>query len=304
MDSTTSWTTYSTYSTQNSQTWASTTTVEENLTSEPMSDVTAVFTLLIAIFGTVANSLTLSYFNSLIKSQDSSRNSGASMAKLFAALNFFDLLVCVSSTCEFLLIIFVYNDVPSEVFRKSVTRISVLMTGFITCLLALLRGIHLVLPFHIINWRAVKVSIIVYGFMITALRVFYLQNYVISDESFVISAVETVQFFVLAGTFQILVLFIGVCLVKLCCSSELHNDVQESKATTTIVILSVVYCLCHLGSVIVYGREKFLNSSSMPLGQVDISYYILLPLNSACNPVVYFIRERDVRSYVRRFWGR
>ena len=53
-----------------------------------------------------------------------------------------------------------------------------------------------------------------------------------------------------------------------------------------------------------YGAPPIWNYYLMPVELVDISYYILLPLNSACNPVVYLMRKEEMRSHVRTLWGR
>ena len=55
-----------------------------------------------------------------------------------------------------------------------------------------------------------------------------------------------------------------------------------------------------IGGVTSYAASKY----SYPTEVIYILYYILLPLNSACNPVIYLIRKEDMRSYVRTLWAR
>ena len=156
-------------------------------------------TVLIAIFGTTANSLSLSYFVNVVRFHSGTKNNHSS-TKLFAALNFFDLLVSLTSTFEFILWYYPYEAVL-EVF-KTICMISMIMTGFLTCVLAVVRMIHLLFPLYIINWRASTVSIVLYSLIIVVLRILYL----ISGKSLVFEAVGTVQFSILARVFLIVVL--------------------------------------------------------------------------------------------------
>ena len=82
------------------------------------------------------------------------------------------------------------------------------------------------------------------------------------------------------------------------------RDIKR-RATITVMMISVIYCVCNIGLVIIYGATapwKFYYS--IPVQLIDISYYILLPLNSACNPVVYLMRKEEMRSHVRTLLGR
>ena len=146
-------------------------------------------------------------------------------------------------------------------------------------------------------------SIMFYSMMIVVLRVLFLQKYLISDESFLAVAVDKIQFSILAGVYLIVVLVNVITLVKLNFSPASLKRTWKRKATITVVIISIVFCVCNVGAIIVYGAEIFWDSS-MPIEVMDISYYILLPLNSACNPVVYLMRKEEMRSHVRHLWGR
>ena len=278
--------------------------------SEQLSNIIVVFSVLIAIFGTVANSLSLSYFFSLIKSKDTTRNSDSSSTKLFAALNISDLLVSVSSAFEFLLIMFVYNVAPSEVFRTTLCMISVLMTGFLTCLLAVVRVIHLVSPLCIIDWRAINVCITVYSVTVVALRIslrVFKSQKSSYDATSAIEAINGIEFFVIASMFLIVVLVNVITLVYLHSSQLSHSETRDvkRKATITVAIISAIYCLCNVGSVVIFGAMLSKNYNNViPDRLVHVSYYILLPLNSACNPVVYLMRKEEMRSHVRTLWRR
>ena len=262
-----------------------------------------VFTILIAIFGTSANSLSLSYFINVIRFRRGTNNNHSS-TKLFAALNFFDLLVSLTSAAEFIL--WYYPYIALEEVFISICMISMVMTGFLTCLLAVVRMIQLFFPLYIINWRAVNVSILLYSLMIAVLRALFLQKYFISDESHSAKVVRIVQFLILAGVYLIVVSVNVISLAKLYFSQSSHTETRDMKrrATITVMIISVIFCICNIGSVVVYGAQALWSYYDLPLKLIDISYYILLPLNSACNPVVYFIRKKDMRTYVQTLWSR
>ena len=271
--------------------------------SSPWEYGMVVFTVLIAVFGTAANSLSLSYFINVVRYRRGTKDNHSS-TKLFAALNLFDLLVSLTSAFEFILWYYPYEAVL-EVF-KSICMISMVMTGFLTCLLAVVRMIHLLLPLYIINWRAVNVSILLYSIIIVVLRILFLQRYLVSVKSVLVKVVEAFQFFILAGVFLIVVLVNVISLVQLYFSQSSYTESRgiKRKATVTVMIISVIFCVCNIGSVIMYGATAMWNYFLMPLKLIEVSYYILLPLNSACNPVVYFIRKKDMRTYVQTLWSR
>ena len=263
--------------------------------------------LLIAIFGTIANTVSLSYFI-----QVSGRASESPTTKLFAALNIFDLLLGVSSAVECLFFQFYYVPNGYEV-AEALLKTSLHMTALFTCLLALVRGIHLILPHHIINWKAVNVSIAVYSFIVVVLRALFL-NYAHSDDSeenLMIKFVERFDFVIMTGVFLIVVLTNVISLTKLYLSQS-HSSKKETwkrQATITVAIISIIYCLCNVGFIVMFGAQIGMYPHfSIPLSSrvklADICYYILLPLNSACHPVIYLFRKKQMRSYVASLRGR
>ena len=60
------------------------------------------FSISIAVVGTIGNVLSLSYFITKIKSRSRAENTGNYTAKLFVALNIFDLLVSVVALSMFM----------------------------------------------------------------------------------------------------------------------------------------------------------------------------------------------------------
>ena len=149
-------------------------------------------------------------------------------------------------------------------------------------------------------------SILLYSIIIVVLRILFLQRYIVSDKSVLVRVVEAFQFFILAGVFLIVVLVNVISLVQLYFSQSSYTESRgiKRKATVTVMIISVIFYVCNIGSVIMYGATAMWNYFLMPLKLIEVSYYILLPLNSACNPVVYFIRKKDMRTYVQTLWSR
>ena len=270
--------------------------------SEPVDYVMIVSSVLIAVFGTASNILSLSFFIKMIRSNFVARNSDASTTKLFAALNISDLLVSVSSAFEFMLFQFF---VVVKVFQ-TFSMISVLMTGFLTCLLAVVRLIHLSFPLYIINCVSVNLSIVVYSLVVVGLRVFRLQQTLddTSSEVFWIALSKKVEFSIMACMFLTVVLSNLIILMKLCFSPSSQRESWKRRAIITVAIISVIYCVCNIGIVVIFGAYAWGYNHLIPIKLLDISYYILLPLNSACNPVVYFIRRKDMKSYIKTLCGR
>ena len=106
-------------------------------------------------------------------------------------------------------------------------------------------------------------------------------------------------------------LFLTVILANVisCCtwqSSHAENKDIKRNATITVAILSSIYCFCNAGgiSIIVLYLHAPKTLYSIPHVLWLMSAYILLPLNSMCNPVVYLIRKEDMRYHVKALCGK
>ena len=83
---------------------------------------------------------------------------------------------------------------------------------------------------------------------------------------------------------------------------------NERHVTITVTLLSVVYCFFNISYLIHVGLTAFpaLTSKSIPamtrvslpalVHQVDV--YVLLPLKSTCSPVVWWVRDGEMRRYL------
>ena len=258
----------------------------------------AVLSVLIAVFGTLANALLLTYFLTMILT-----NSGARIratTKLFIVLNIIDLLFSGLMAFLFLLVVF-GNDsndfTPLLRAISAVCLISGLFSGFIVCLLAVTRSIKLVLPFSVIKWKVVGISLAVYSVIIVLQLALYSSSY---DTISLKKVVLNILLLILTVMFMTVVLSNATSLVRLYCSPSARTE--ERKTTVTVAIISVIHCVCNMGFIVSLGI--FVNcpqetNDSIPIELRYISDYILLLVSSACNPLVYLTRKEDVTQHVK-----
>ena len=276
--------------------------------TETSTTALAALSILIAAFGLLFNTLSLSYFINTIVSNRGSTKNDASTTSLFTALNIFDLMVSLTSSFEFLLYLFGNDSLTSYKVLKTVCSVSVFLTGCITCLLGAVRIIHLLFPLREINRTAVKLSIAVYTAFVIVLEVLIWQQKLTNGETRAYYFLLDIEFLVLVSVFLTVVFVNVISLLKLYLTQPSGRETWKRKATITVAILSAIYCVCNIGFIVVFASETKTFSvwsfSSIPRELVHVSYFILLPLNSACNPVVYLIRREEMRSYVINLWRR
>ena len=280
-------------------TTTTTTPVSTGLNS-PNPPVIFALSVLIATLGTIANSLSLSYFITLIWFR-TSRNPDAT-TKVLAALNAFDLLMSASSLLYFIALQ-VYDVSPSLLGASYVIfAVCIFTTSFLTCLLAVVRAIFLIFPFHEINWCLVKVSMLVYGIAVAVL----LSMRVILAP--VTKGFYFVRFLIVVILFLVVVISNALTMGKLRFAQSRRDTGSKGKrhATITVGIISVIYCVCNIGFIFIAGIPLYSISAyhDFPILIIEILIYIALPLNSACNPLVYLTRNAEMRSHLRTVWGR
>jgi hypothetical protein len=101
--------------------------------------------------------------------------------------------------------------------------------------------------------------------------------------------------------FVIVIISNFICMVKLCRTRPERIAAATRHATFTVGIISVLYCVCNGGFV--YDRVSYAITHVLPSSLASIAFHsILLPLNSACNPVVYFVRKADMRLHLINKW--
>ena len=270
-------------------------------------DITFAFSAVIAMTGTLVNALSLSYFMSKIKVGTLTRNADATTTKLFVLLNVSDLLLSISALSYFASLQ-IYDRFPSFLAVSYLTfSIAVFATSFLTCSLAVIRAIYLVLPLHAIKWWLVKVSMILFGvvvFFLLSMRSIFTPT----TSAIITSIVYHARFFIVVTSFIVVLVSNGLAMGKLLCSHSMIKKCSTIKrnSTITVGIISVLYCIFNIGFLViaVVPLHSMKSYRNIPIEIVDTLVYIALPLNSACNPVVYFIRRSEMRSYLKALWER
>ena len=171
-------------------------------------------------------------------------------------------------------------------------------TGFITCLLSVIRAMSIICPRHQLNVKVIIGAMILYSVLIICLDI----------------ELKNTQAKFIADFSSILTLFVVVIFSNILCIIKLaHSKVASWKreASITMGILSAVYCVFNIGFLINYGFRAIMCKSPGDSPQTksclssifkEISLFILLPMNSASNPVIYFLRNREMRRYLKDVW--
>ena len=249
--------------------------------------------LLITVFGTVTNLLSLSYFTKQRNFNNRQSSTEIINNRLFIALNVFDILVCVFLSAFILAGIYEYGSTAHNVFR-AIFIVAVQTTGFITCLLSVIRAISIIRPRHQLNVKVLAGTFIIYSTTMLYLNYKLIQKNITAT---------IVHFSIYTGLFIVVILSNVLCIVKLA-DSKVASWKRE--ATITMGILSTVYCVFNIGFQVYYGLFLFKCGlrdvvCTSPIFE-EICMFVLLPMNSASNPVVYFLRNREMRRYLKNVW--
>ena len=249
--------------------------------------------VLITVFGTVTNLLSLSYFISQRNSNNRQSSTEIINNHLFITLNVFDILVCVFLSAFILAGINDYGSIVHIVCRGTFI-VAVQTTGFITCLLSVIRAISIICPRHQLNVKVLVGTFIIYSTLMLYLNFKLLQKNITTT---------IVHFSIYTGIFVAVILSNILCIIKLA-----HSKVATWKreATITMGILSAVYCVFNIGFQVYYGLFLFKCGlrdvvCTSPIFE-EICMFVLLPMNSASNPVVYFLRNSEMRRYLKNLW--
>ena len=251
--------------------------------------------VLIAVFGTVTNLLSLSYFITQRNSNNRQSRTEIINNSLFIILNVFDILVCAFLSAIILLSIYSYESRFLDLLLITFL-VSVQTTGFITCLLSVIRAISIIRPRHNLN-----VKVMIGAFIIYSGTMVYL-NIKLTERGEQETNTIVAHFSVLSMLFIVFILSNILCIAKLAHTKEAS---WKREATITMGILSAVYCVFNIGHLVHYGSCVF-NCGFRSFCDSEIfqatSMYVLLPMNSASNPVVYFLRNREMRRYLKNVW--
>ena len=262
---------------------------DSNITSAEMRKYASFFlipSVVITIFGTATNLLSLSYFLTQRKSSHHRTATENLNKKLFILLNCCDVLVCATLSGE-LFILRHSGPVGFILFCHVIFMFVIFSTSFITCLLAVIRAASITWPHKKLQTEAVDLAIVIHSL---GMGVLVLTNF---EGSLIIQAI------LLISIFAVVVISNLVCIAKL-----LFSQVAPWKrsATVTMGILSVVYCSLNIGFLLGLCSLVFNKSGVNPVIEA-LCVIVLLPLNSACNPIVYFVRNKEMRKHLVKMWN-
>ena len=262
---------------------------------------------LIGVVGTLTNILSLNYFL-----RHDSRSMGS---RLLILLNTFDLFVCISATG----VVVFYNvanasggntqlalDKTTDIF-KLLFRISTQCTGFTTCLLSITRTISFIKPFYRVNQLAIAAASVVHATVIALIETMVIILHWIENRKYAELAMNTmniVELIVLSLIFLLVVCSntFSVARLKIVVKSQENMAGINKRATITVFILSVLFCSFNITFIVTY--FCFVFNIYIHETVYWIAFWLALPLNSACNPVVYILRKEHMRTYIRREWRR
>ena len=252
----------------------------------------------IAVGGTLANTLSLSYF---ITKADRSLGT-----KLLILLSILDLGVCLTAVS----VPFLPYDDGDYVVTYAVIAVNILFveaTGFTTFLLSATRTIRLCRPFYRINQTVVFVLFGIYTGYVMVREGLRVASSILYDESSIAQVYYINYFFmlVLGGLVIILAVIISNTITVMELLKDGQHDVSSTankRATVTVIILSLLYCSFNTVSLVIIGGYTILDWEVSDF-VVDTNF-MTVPLNSGLNPVVYFCRKWEMREYVRGVWRR
>ena len=206
---------------------------------------------LILLLGIVSNSLSLTYFVLQEKNKAMRRDREKTISRSFILLSTFDLLVCVFGICNSLTDLWSSSSAGLAGYvTLGILLLSVQLTWFITCLLAITRAIHVCFPHYNIKWRVVNVATAAYGliaFASCALQI--LDAFPAYYPDHVENKVEMAEFFLLAVMYGIILISNIVCVVKLS-SPHNRNTTWKREATITVIVLSVFFLVLNTGYLV------------------------------------------------------
>ena len=274
--------------------------------------------IVIAVTGILTNSLSLSYF--LIKEKE------GLTSRMFILLNVFDLLLSVvGSVSGVVLILDPGNDCEGGKFlAKTILRhlfITIIhATTWATVLICTTRAVKVCAPFYRIKVRRLLVATVIYSVYRVLLFAFrtITQSYppLREDSEFQTIVLRANLSEGILVTNSILLVVIGTTialstvLLKVGGSIPEQNLERNKRAAVTVIILSVVMFICNIPTQILI-TIKWINPNANVWGvtcensddndyeQANALSILLLPLNSALNPIIYFSRKEDMRSYFK-----
>ena len=278
-------------------------TLEQTYKNSVRFGLPAVSTIL-CVMGTLSNLTSLIYF---IKKKDKTIGD-----KLLMLLNSVDLLLCICATL--LTAILSYLEGRDEQMPEGmwyvIIPITVLYfllidgTAYVTCLLSVTRAIGIVSPFYQIRGKLLIILGILV-FVVIELPVWLINRLIGSYDN----DIQLVAYSRLA--MSLLMLLTVLCATILAVYNLTRADLQGAtenvsrnnrKATWTVVILSALFLL--FNSILLGATWQLIMNRGIAYDKIlfYLACYLLIPLNSSLNPMVYLTRISDMRQFfIRNF---
>ena len=242
------------------------------------------------------------------------RNQSRLSKRLMVFLNCLDLLVCLWSMVSVAVLILVtYEIVNYEIIKvfNGIRDTFAEATGFGTCLLSVSRTISLVVPFYEIQGYLIVVVTVLFILYLLVSKLFI--NWMF-DASFTLA--KTIDYLT-AVEISLMIIVVTVCClicsIKLISATPLLDKSTKSNSrnrygTVTIVIISIIFSLvnlCYLLITLIWFRVVAFYGLARPVSFTflitkEFTNIFCIPLNSTLNPIIYFTRKEEMRSYVRK----
>ncbi|KAL5249432.1 hypothetical protein ACHWQZ_G018326 [Mnemiopsis leidyi] len=283
-------------------------TTSSMMTGIPDSWHESLISALVAVCGTLFNSLSLLYF---IKHDSEQLGS-----KLLILLNVFDLCVCTSSALTVFLEL--HNSARGPIESVSYA-LDVLLavyvvagesTAFSTCLLSVVRCWCLSLPFNRVTTRSlVRSTFCFLLYIVSREAAFVVLTWTCQDyHGCGLATFEVVRHYLTIGSMSIIIFLVVVSnaiSIKKVISSRGSEDLVEvtKRAAVTVLLVSANFCLYNTSFIVL-----FCYFLKIPHAQARgnktirvleyLTYRVFLPMNSATNPLIYLVRKLEMRQFV------
>ena len=278
------------------------------------AEATEVLTLnilgyLITIFGMLGNSFSLFYFFSRSSTNSRQGEADTSTTHLFVSLNIFDIIVCVSKFISITAkLVSPSNDGENNTDAleviDTISFLSQEMTYFVTCLLSCRRLLNLLHPLYLVKSLTLKIATVIFSLLLAALETcHWTLAETIEEEA---NPFDRARCVIRVLLILVIILSSVISFIKLKQSYTEDNHKRTRYATITVAILSGIFCVCNIGPLIgsgIYAFDYMKYESVEDKYFLDsIFYLILVPLNSACNPIVYITRRSQMRKFLGKQW--
>ena len=287
-----------------------------------MSDVSSILrpavSCTIAAAGTLTNTLSLSYFLR-------NRRDKQDLDMLLLLHNVFDLIVCVAASAVNILyqLTVRFDEMGALEFVRDVSvdffTAAIQCAGFTTLMLSVTRLLVLWKPFRKLRVWAVRLVMGAYVlFMVVSsacLHVYYYRNKMQLETNEVEAKKEITKIHRLSmsmdfSNLALIILFvfifniISMTLLAVKNKQTFQGDDTFRHAAVTVLMLSILFISLYTMFVVrIYvcilspGQKGQCNPNSI---RAWFATWVALPLNSALNPAIYFIRAENMRNYLRK----